>query len=165
MGVEQLESHLSYPVLSYYRSQHDHQSWLGALTAIMDTCALLLVGAAGDPDWQRDLQWQARLTFAMCRHMLVDLSYVFNLPPQPPPANRLPGEDLATLRRILASAGLPLCDGPGDDQKLSDLRGLYEPYAHALSDFLMFSIPHWLPNEDKPDNWQTSAWDHDTKHF
>ena len=38
---ELLESHLSYPVLSYYRSQHDHQSWLGALTAIMDTCALV----------------------------------------------------------------------------------------------------------------------------
>jgi hypothetical protein len=28
-----LESHLSYPVLSYYRSQHDNQSWLAALTA------------------------------------------------------------------------------------------------------------------------------------
>ena len=162
---EQLESHLSYPVLSYYRSQHDHQSWLGALTAIMDTCALLLVGAAGDPDWQHDLQWQARLTLAMCRHMLVDLSYVFNLPPQTPHEDRLPPADLASLRRILSQAGLPLCDGLEDDQKLTDLRGLYEPYAHAMSEFLVLHLPRWLPNEDKPDNWQTSAWDRDTKHF
>lgn len=162
---EQLESHLSYPVLSYYRSQHDHQSWLGALTAVMDTCALLLVGAAGDPDWQHDLQWQARMTLAMCRHMLVDLSYVFNLPPQAPHENRLPPADLASLRRIVSQAGLPLCDGPEDDQKLTDLRGLYEPYAHTLSDFLVFHLPHWLPDENRPDNWQTSAWDHDTKHF
>jgi len=162
---EQLESHLSYPVLSYYRSQHDHQSWLGALTAIMDTCAVLMVGTAGDPDWQNDLQWQARMTLAMCRHMLVDLAYVFNLPPKPLDPDRLPIDDLATLRGILARAGLPLCDGPEDDKKLADLRELYEPYAHALSDFLLFSLPHWLPDPDTSDNWQTSAWDHDTKHF
>ena len=162
---EQLESHLSYPVLSYYRSQHDHQSWLGALTAIMDTCTLILVGTAGDPEWQSDLRWQARLTLAMGRHMLVDLSYIFNLPPKPPHPDRLPAEDLAALRRTLAQAGLPLCDGPEDDQKLAYLRGLYEPYAHSMSDFLLFSLPAWLPNPKTPDNWQTSAWDHDTKHF
>ena len=162
---EQLESHLSYPVLTYYRSQHDHQSWLGALTAIMDTCSLLMVGTAGEPEWQSDLQWQARLTLAMCRHMLVDLAYVFNLPPKPLDPDRLPTDDLATLRRILTQSGLPLCDGPEDDARLARLRGLYEPYSHALADFLMFSLPHWLPDPSKPDNWQTSAWDHDTKHF
>ena len=162
---EQLESHLSYPVLTYYRSQHDHQSWLGALTAIMDTCALIVVGAAGDPDWQRALQWQARLTFAMCRHMTVDLAYVFNLPPKPLDPDRLPIDRLATLRGILAGAGLPLCDGPEDDKKLSEMRESYEPYVHSLSDFLLFTLPPWLPAPDSPDNWQTSAWDRDTKHF
>lgn len=162
---EQLESHLSYPVLSYYRSQHDHQSWLAALTAVMDTCALLLIGTAGDPEWQGEVQWQARHTLAMCRHMLVDLAYVFNLPPKPLDPDRLPPGDLVTLRRILAQAGLPLCDGLEDDGKLTHLRDLYEPYAHALSDFLMFRLPQWLPDSSKPDNWQTSAWDSDTKHF
>ena len=34
-----LESHLSYPVLTYYRSQHERQSWLAALTTVLDTCA------------------------------------------------------------------------------------------------------------------------------
>ncbi len=162
---EQLESHLSYPVLSYYRSQHDHQSWLGATTAIMDTCALILVGTAGAPEWQTPLQWQARLTLAMCRHMLVDLAYVFDLPPKTLDPDRLPPADLAALRRILTAAGLPLCDAPEDDQKLSDLRGLYEPFAHALADFLIFDLPDWLPRPNTPDNWQTSAWDQDTKHF
>jgi len=41
-SAELLESHLSFPVLSYYRSQHDNQSWVGALTAILDTSALLI---------------------------------------------------------------------------------------------------------------------------
>ena len=162
---EQLESHLSYPVLTYYRSQHDHQSWLGALTAIMDTCALITVGTAGDPDWQRALQWQARLTFAMCRHMIIDLSYIFNLPLNSPDPDRLPLDALLTLRGTLAAVGLPLCDGPEDDAKLKKMRESYEPYVRALSDFLLFTLPNWLPETNTPDNWQTSAWDRDTKHF
>lgn len=162
---ELLESHLSYPVLTYYRSQHDGQSWLGALTAIMDTCTLVIVGCPGDPEWQSELQWQARMTLAMARHCLVDLAYVFNQKPVPPNPSRLPPEDRVKLRQILAGSGLPLCDGDEDDKKLDDLRALYEPYAHALGIFLMFTLPPWLPNPDTPDNWQTSAWDHDTKHF
>jgi len=162
---EVLESHLSYPVLSYYRSQHDHQSWLGALTAIMDTCSLLLVGFAGAPEWQDALRWQARMTLAMCRHTIVDLAYIFNRAPDRSVPNRLPPEDLATLRLTLARAGLPLCDGPEDDAKLAELRALYEPYVASLGEFLMFSIPPWLPSPDTPDNWRTSAWDRDTRHF
>ena len=162
---EVLESHLSYPVLSYYRSQHDHQSWLGALTAIMDTCSLIIVGCAGDPDWQPELQWQARMTLAMCRHTIIDLAYVFNRAPDTSGPDRLPLEDLATLRQILAKAGLPLCDSPEDDKKLADMRALYEPYVAKLGEFLMFSIPPWLPAPDTPDNWQTGAWDRDTRHF
>ena len=47
-SAELLESHLSFPVLSYYRSQHDNQSWLAALTAMLDASALLVTGAAAD---------------------------------------------------------------------------------------------------------------------
>ncbi len=162
---EVLESHLSYPVLTYYRSQHDHQSWLGALTAIMDTCSLLIVGFAGDPEWQDELRWQARMTLAMCRHTVIDLAYVFNRAPDTSAPDRLPPADLLTLRQTLARAGLPLCDGPEDDVKLAELRALYEPYVTGLGSFLMFSLPPWLPDPDTPDNWQTSAWDRDTRHF
>src|SRR4029079_19535049 len=38
-AAEVLESHLSYPVLSFYRSQHDNQSWVVTLTALLDTAA------------------------------------------------------------------------------------------------------------------------------
>ena len=41
---ELLVSHLSYPMLSYYRSQRDNQSWLAGLAAVMDACALIMVG-------------------------------------------------------------------------------------------------------------------------
>src|SRR5580658_7206966 len=43
-AAEVLESHLSYPALSFFRSQHNNQSWLGALTTILDTTALVIAG-------------------------------------------------------------------------------------------------------------------------
>ena len=39
-SAQLLESHVSFPVLAYYRSQHDNQSWVAAMTAVLDTCAL-----------------------------------------------------------------------------------------------------------------------------
>ena len=39
-AAELLESHLSFAVLSSYRSQHDNQSWLAALTVALDACAI-----------------------------------------------------------------------------------------------------------------------------
>src|SRR5207302_6409802 len=76
---EVLEGHLSFPVLGYYRSQHDNQSWLAGLACALDTCALLLTVVDGVD------RTQARLTFAMARHAVVDLGLVLRRPPAEPP--------------------------------------------------------------------------------
>ncbi|PYO44537.1 MAG: two pore domain potassium channel family protein, partial [Gemmatimonadetes bacterium] len=65
-AAELLETHLSYPLLAYFRSQHTNQSWLAALTTVLDTSALVMVGIEGG------CARQARLTFAMARHAVVD---------------------------------------------------------------------------------------------
>src|SRR5208283_4170956 len=66
-AAELLESQISYPALTFFRSQHSNQSWLGALTTMLDVTSLLLVGIEGvQPE-------QAKLTFAMARHAGVDL--------------------------------------------------------------------------------------------
>jgi hypothetical protein len=159
-----MESHLSYPVLAYYRSQHDRESWLFALTAIMDTCALIgarLESAAKDaPEWERALVWQAHLTFAMARHAIVDLALVFNAPPMPPAVDRLPPEDLVPLRDLLASGGITLKDDPATLARLTTLREQYEPFVNAMAKRMLLSLPPWLPDADSNDNWQTSAWSH-----
>jgi hypothetical protein len=157
---ELLESHLSYPVLTYYRSQHDHQSWIGALTAVLDACSLIIVGCKDAPPWEASLQWQARMTFAMARHAIIDLAYVFNTAPQPPDPDRLPPPDLLRLRSTLSIAGIVLNDGDDADRRLTDLRGLYEPYVHTLADFLLYTLPPWQSQGAMEDNWQTSAWEH-----
>ncbi len=139
-------------MISFYRSQHDNQSWLASLTAALDTCALLLTGGpTGD-------LYQARLTFAMARHAAVDLAMVLRTKPQAPVPDRLPPERLARLRASLRDAGMGLRDGPAVDSKLAELRGLYEPFVNALAEFLLFALPPVLPGGEPVDNWQTSAW-------
>ncbi len=151
-----LESHLSYPVLAYFRSHHDNQSWLGALTAILDASAFAIVSFEGP------CERQAQLTFAITRHAIVDLAQVFNCPPHKPKHDRLPSDELARIRTTLTEAGLKLREGNAVDQKLSELRRMYEPYVCALSNYLRITVPPWIPKSSRIDNWQTSAWGRST---
>ena len=152
-SAELMESHLSYPVLAYFRSQHDNQSWLSSLTAVLDTCSLIMTGLEGA------CKRQAELTFAIARHTVVDLSLVFRVPPQMPRRDRLPEAELADLRTTLADAGLRLQTGDVADLKLSELRHMYEPYVYSLSRRFQLELPPWMPASALSDNWQTSAWE------
>ena len=151
-SAEFLEGHLSYPVLAYFRSQHDNQSWLAALTAILDTCTLVMVGLEGA------CARQAELTFAMARHAVVDLTIVFQRRPRETKHDRLPPAELAALRAALKAAGLRLSEGEAADRKLAELRSTYEPNIIALAAFFQVSIPPWLAAQGWKDNWQASAW-------
>jgi hypothetical protein len=152
-SAELMESHLSYPMLSYFRSQHDNQSWVTALTMVLDLCALVLVGIDGVPTGS------AFLTFALARHAAVDLSEVLAAPPRVARLDRLPPADLARLRVELRAAGMCLAEGPSADQRLIELRQMYEPYVNGLAYHLLAPLPIWLPQPGQRDNWQTSAWE------
>jgi hypothetical protein len=147
-----MESHLSYPVLAYFRSQHDNQSWIASLTAILDTCALTISSI------DQACAKQAELTFAIARHAVVDLSQVFSATPRALPQDRLPSQELLRLRSKLTQHGLQLRDTPEADGKLIELRSMYEPYVFALADHLSQSLPPWIPAKKGKDNWQTTAW-------
>jgi len=151
-SAELMESHLSYPVLAYFRSQHDNQSWIASLTAILDTCALIMVGVEGA------CERQAELTFAISRHAVVDLSQVFGTSPRPLPDDRLPSAELRRIRDVLAQHGLKLNDGQAADARLTELRNMYEPYIFALASYLNQTLPPWIPSKKGKDNWQTTAW-------
>jgi voltage-gated potassium channel Kch len=158
-AAEVLESHISFPVLSYYRSQHDNQSWLAALTAILDTSALVV---AAVPKTDRSQAWMA---FAMGRHVVVDLAQAFHVPPVDPPTDRLSPEQWNALRDLLGKAGLKLKEGEAVERSLRELRGMYEPFVTALSIRFLMPLPPIVPEREPVDNWQTSAWMRRTKGF
>ena len=151
--AELLESQLSYPVLSYYRSQHERQSWLGSLTTILDVSALTLVGIDEIP------VKPAKFVFAIARHAAVDLAQNFGTPPVLR-SKRLTPEDFARLRALLAENGIHLHDGAATEKKLAMLRGMYEPFVESLSQHLLIPLPPWIAPADHVDDWETSAWDH-----
>lgn len=151
-AAELMESHLSYPALAFFRSQHDNQSWIAALTAILDTCALVKVAV------QDTCRRQAELTFAIARHAAVDLSQVFKMPPRALPHNRLPTEDVRRIREMFVHHGMKVLDIEEMDEQLTDLRNMYEPYLFALAEYLSLSMPPWIPSAKTKDNWQTTAW-------
>jgi hypothetical protein len=154
-SAEILESHISYPILCYYRSQHDNQSWLSALTAVLDSSALLISVAPGVASRQ------AQLTFAMARHALVDLGHVFHLEKHEAAwlarggPERLPPASFHQVCDLMVEAGLRLCGDPDAPARLHALRALYEPHAQALADYLGMTLPGWVPEPRAKDQWKT----------
>lgn len=152
-AAELLESQISYPVLTFFRSQHSNQSWLAALTTMLDVTSLVLAGIEGVHPGQ------AKLTFAMARHAAVDLAQVVNAKHDPDAPDRLNDTDLTGVREALALAGLRLRSDDYGRDKLTKLRSMYEPYVHSTGRNLMLTLPPWKRTDQTRDNWQAGPWD------
>jgi hypothetical protein len=150
-SAELLESHLSYPVLAFFRSQHERQSWVGALTTILDTCAIVMAFDKG-PSLA-----QARLTFAMARHAAGDLGQIFRARVGNSPACRQPPPPPAELRAMLGKLGLQQVDD-ALHERLTEYRREYEPSVEVLSSYLLMPLPSWQAAESV-DIWRTTAWE------
>jgi len=152
-SAQLLETHISYPQLAYYRSQHSNQSWLATLVTILDSTSIMLARTNATSTSQ------AALTFAAARHALVDITQIFVSRFTPGAPDRLTPEVLRHLREQLAGTPMAL---PTDDEfelRLAELRLRYEPYAQALAAHLLFELPPWAHREPRRDNWQGGPWD------
>lgn len=154
-SAELMDTHLGYPILAWFRSQHVSQNWVAALTTIIDVCAYAI---AFGPE---DANHSAELTFRIGRHALSDLAYVLSArrverDPEPRARNRLTAEGLAELRSRLEGTRL---DSEGDDEsadRLGELRSQYEPYAIAISRHLALELPDWIPAGEVREDWRTA---------
>jgi Ion channel len=150
-SAELLESHISYPLLCYFRSQHTDQSWLSAMTAVLDASALMIAGV------QAQEMRQAQLTFAMARHALVDISQILSLKPLNGAPDRLPQERYERLFKVLCDSGVSVCQDGHSQERLAELRALYEGYAETLSRYLSMPLPPWIIDHPRKDDWQRVA--------
>ena len=150
-SAELLESHISFPQLCFFRSQHNNQSWVAALTTVLDVCCLVMTRMKDGP------VPTARLTFALARHAVVDLCAVLNLSPIQPPADRLSPAEGTRLERILSEVAVRLRGDEASVAEFAALRATYEPYVHALSTRVMMPLPDWVPPEGGEDPWHTMS--------
>jgi hypothetical protein len=150
-SAELLESHISFPLLCFFRSQHTNQSWISALTCILDTSALLISGVQGHE------ARQAQLTFAMARHAMVDLTQVLSKIPISDAPDRLTPERYNQLYGLLSQSGVSMCRDGSSEKRLRELRRLYEPYAETLSRYFCMPLPPWIAVQPRKDNWLAVA--------
>ncbi len=149
---ELLETQLSFPMLGFYRSQHENQSWLAALAVTLDAAALVTMGIDGIQ------KVNGRLTFAIARHAVVDLAQVYRTPPRVPAQDRLSRGEFELICSEFSEMGIRIRADDHGYEKLAELRALYEPYLISLSEYLLMPIPGWRPDGERPDNWESTAW-------
>jgi hypothetical protein len=137
--AETLQSHLSHPVLTFYRAQHPGQSWLVALATVIDSCALLSVGGEGV------LPAQARLTYGMGVRLLEDLTEALGFSVGRRCRTRLAEADLPALLEAAEASGLGLTLGPGVAPELLRLVRRYDGQLVTLASWLEVTLPPWVP--------------------
>jgi hypothetical protein len=147
-SAELLENYVSYPVLAYYRSQQDRQSWLAALTIVLDASSLLQMPVTGSPRWSAGLRSQAELTYSMSVRLIVVLATITNIEAQVEIRRPRSPRVLSSLRKRLAVAGLPLSDSPVDVERLERLLAAYEPDLTGLAERLMLEVPALVVEPD-----------------
>jgi len=136
-AAEVLDSHLAYPILAYFRSSHDNDSWISALGAVMDAATLVLTTLDGGPKG-----W-AKLTQTVGGHCLEDMAQYFRLPdPRDDPFVDRSEFDEACRR--LAAAGLAL--RPTDEAwaRFSHLRSTYAGRVNALAAYFASPPAQWI---------------------
>jgi hypothetical protein len=144
---ELLESHMSYPMLGFYRSQYSNQSWLAAMASITDACSLIMVGIDGIRTFQ------ARMTFSVARLAIVELSRVLRVEEVATANSRLTANEFARMKKALKESGLEIVE-PDAAVQLAKFRATYEPFLLGLAEYLIVDLPKWTRRSDQLDNWE-----------
>lgn len=130
-AAEVLESHLAYPVLAYFRSSHDNESWISAIGGILDATVLLLSTVEEVP------RGPAKLMYGVGSHLVEDLSWFFNFSHVHEVGIERFEFDQACDR--LAEAGYTLADPEMAWAKFSELRAAYAVPLNEMARY--WSIP------------------------
>ena len=131
-AAQVMESHLAYPVLAFFRSSHDYESWIGTLGTLLDAATLLMTTVDGVHNGQ------SRLFFNLGRHAAGDLARYFRLADDSAGVGiERPEFDRACDR--LETAGYTLHDRDDAWKRFSELRSTYAGHLNAMAAF--FEIP------------------------
>ncbi len=135
-AAEVLDSHVSYPILTYFRSTHDNESWVSALGAVLDAATLVVTTVDDGPSGPARMMWGAG------NHLVEDLTNYFRLPHDDEVGVERAEFDDARAR--LADAGYRLRDPEASWQAFSETRASYAPQLNALARFWAVPPSLWI---------------------
>jgi Ion channel len=131
-----METHLAYPVLAFFRSSHNDESWIGALGTLLDASVLMMTTIEGRAG-------QARILYNIGRHATADLCRYFSLAG----SSRTPGVEREEFDRAcdrILAAGFTLKNRDEAWKHFSDLRGAYAGELNALSRLFIIPPLQWV---------------------
>jgi len=135
--AELLDSHIAYPILTFFRSSHDNASWISALGCVMDAATLVMTTVEGIP------HAPAKLMEALGRHFIEDVGRLFNVAtPSDPLVAR---SEFDEVRGRLAAAGLRLNPDPEASwAAFSKHRSAYAVPLNAMAAFWLSPPALWI---------------------
>jgi hypothetical protein len=146
--VDVIESHLSYPLLFYFRSSHDNEAWANSFGAVMDAATLVLTTVDGGP------VGHARLMFKVGEHFVADMRDHFRYEGELVPG--VEREEFAEACMRLEHAGYQLHNQDQAWQHFSDLRSRYGAWLNQTTKGLNVPPAPWigdrsyLPHRERP---------------
>lgn len=135
-AAEVLDSHLAYPLLGFFRSSHDNESWVSALGAMLDAatlCETAIVGAPVGP---------AVMLRRGASHLVEDVTAYFHMPHVHEVGVEREEFELACAR--LQDAGYRLRDGDGAWEAFSALRANYAGDLNSMARYWAVPPAQWI---------------------
>lgn len=135
--VDVLESHLSYPLLFYFRSSHDNEAWANSFGAVMDAAILVLSTVEGIPEGH------ARLMFKVGVHLVADMRLYFRYRD----GDDWPGVERAEWDEAcdrLRAAGYRVREAEGAWQAFSRLRSTYAAWLNETTKYMGVPPAPWI---------------------
>ncbi len=135
-SAEVLDSHVAYPILGYFRSTHDNESWVSSLGAVMDAATLVLTTIEGVP------HGRAEMLVGIGQHLVEDVANYFGFPDvHAPGVERFEFDE---ARDRLAAAGYQLRDADLAWSLFADLRSLYAVRLNSLATYWLTPPAQWV---------------------
>lgn len=131
-----MESHLAYPTLAYFRSSHDHESWIAALGTLLDAATLLITTV------QNDASGEAHILHEIGTHAVHDLSGYFRVDASDDVG--VERAEFETARTQLVEAGLPCRESDEAWPRFVTLRARYAGRLNALARFFDIPPAQWI---------------------
>lgn len=135
-SAEILESHRAFPLLPFFRSSHDSESWVGALGAVLDAATLVLTVLEDGP------KGAAHMMYGLGSHTVLDIAHFFNLPH----GKEVDVEraEFDEARRRLTKAGFKLQAAEASWLEFQKLRLVYASPLNAMARYLAIPPAQWI---------------------
>ena len=138
-----LDTHVAYPILVYFRSSHDGESWVGAIGAVLDAAVLMATAVESGPNGQPVPRGQAVMTIKGGAHLVEDVGQFFGFSDDAIPLVERAEFDAACER--IRRAGLTLRTDPDTSWKsFADLRATYASRLNKLAGYLLIPPAQWI---------------------